>query len=44
MITVGTGVGGGIVVNREVLNGCLGIGGEIGHFSINNEGEAFMWE
>lgn len=39
MITVGTGVGGGIVVNKEVLNGRLGIGGEIGHFSINNEGK-----
>ena len=39
MITVGTGVGGGIVVNGEVLNGRLGIGGEIGHFSINNRGK-----
>ena len=39
MITIGTGVGGGIVVNGEVLNGRLGIGGEIGHLSINNEGE-----
>ncbi|MDU4934575.1 MAG: ROK family protein [Peptostreptococcaceae bacterium] len=39
MITVGTGVGGGIVVNGEVLNGRLGIGGEIGHFSINNGGK-----
>lgn len=38
MITVGTGVGGGIVVNGEILNGNLGIGGELGHFSINNKG------
>jgi fructokinase len=28
---LGTGVGGGIVVNREVLNGHHGIGGEWGH-------------
>ena len=38
MITVGTGIGGGIVVNGEILNGYLGIGGELGHFSINNKG------
>ena len=38
MITIGTGVGGGIVVNNQVLNGCLGIGGELGHVSINNKG------
>lgn len=38
MITVGTGIGGGIVVNGEILNGHLGIGGELGHFSINNKG------
>lgn len=39
MITIGTGVGGGIVVNNQILNGNLGIGGEIGHFSINNKGK-----
>lgn len=39
MITIGTGVGGGIVVNGEILNGRLGIGGELGHFSINNKGK-----
>ena len=38
MITIGTGVGGGIVVNGNILHGNLGIGGELGHFSINNRG------
>lgn len=38
MITIGTGVGGGIVVNGNILNGSLGLGGEVGHFSINNNG------
>ncbi|MGL6107725.1 ROK family protein [Romboutsia sp.] len=38
MVTIGTGVGGGIVTNSKVLNGTLGIGGEVGHFSINNKG------
>ncbi|MGL4913706.1 MAG: ROK family protein [Romboutsia sp.] len=38
MITIGTGVGGGIIVNGEILQGSLGIGGELGHFSINNKG------
>lgn len=31
MITVGTGVGGGIVSNGRLLRGAFGIGGEIGH-------------
>lgn len=39
MITIGTGVGGGIVVNGGILQGSLGIGGELGHFSINNRGK-----
>ena len=30
-VTLGTGVGGGIVLNGEVLNGCHSSGGEIGH-------------
>lgn len=31
MITVGTGLGGGIVMNGEVIRGVRGSGGEIGH-------------
>ena len=34
-ITIGTGVGGGIIVNDEILQGSKGIAGEIGHFSID---------
>ncbi|MBU5363015.1 ROK family protein [Enterococcus raffinosus] len=30
-VTLGTGVGGGIILNGEVLNGCHSAGGEIGH-------------
>jgi len=37
-ITIGTGVGGGIIVDSKILNGSIGIGGEIGHFSIDRNG------
>ncbi|MBR4768845.1 MAG: ROK family glucokinase [Lachnospiraceae bacterium] len=35
MVTLGTGVGGGIVVDGHVLSGNRGIGGEIGHFVVD---------
>ena len=35
--TLGTGVGGGIVVNGNVIHGTHGAGGEIGHITINPE-------
>lgn len=38
-ITIGTGVGGGIIVNSNVLLGNIGIAGELGHFSINSNGK-----
>lgn len=38
-ITIGTGVGGGIIVDSNILLGSIGIAGEIGHFSINCEGK-----
>lgn len=38
-ITIGTGVGGGIIVDSNILLGSIGIAGEIGHFSINSEGK-----
>jgi len=31
MVTLGTGVGGGIVINGQILNGAFGCAGEIGH-------------
>ena len=38
-IIMGTGCGGGFVVNGHVLNGCHGIGGEWGQIVIEPEGE-----
>ena len=35
MVTLGTGVGGGVVVNGKVIDGVHGAGGEIGHISVN---------
>lgn len=32
--TIGTGVGGGIIINGEVVHGTNGLGGEIGHIAI----------
>ena len=40
MFTLGTGVGGGVIVNGEVINGCNGSGGEIGHLVAVTEGGA----
>ena len=36
-VTLGTGVGGGIIVNGEILTGAVGAGGEIGHIHIEDE-------
>lgn len=35
MITLGTGVGGGVILNGEILTGSCGGAGEIGHIMIN---------
>lgn len=35
MITLGTGVGGGVVINNNVIAGDTGSGGEIGHMNVN---------
>ncbi|MDO5145731.1 MAG: ROK family glucokinase [Eubacteriales bacterium] len=35
MVTLGTGVGGGIIVNGKVVSGAHGYGGEIGHLLMN---------
>ena len=35
MVTLGTGVGGGIIVNGKVIDGAHGAGGEIGHITVN---------
>lgn len=38
-VIMGTGVGGGVVVNGQVIGGRHGIGGEWGHNVLENEGE-----
>lgn len=35
MITLGTGIGGGLVLNEQIVNGIGGAAGEIGHFQID---------
>ncbi len=35
MVTLGTGVGGGIICNGKILTGSNGAGGEIGHLKVN---------
>lgn len=37
MVTLGTGVGGGIIVDGKVIAGANGAGGEIGHITVNND-------
>jgi glucokinase len=38
MVTLGTGVGGGIIVNKKIFRGESGAAGEIGHVSIDHKG------
>ncbi len=39
MVTIGTGLGGGVVVNGDVIDGAFGAGGEIGHLCVNPDEE-----
>ncbi len=39
MVTLGTGVGGGIIINGKILAGASGAAGEIGHIHINDNEE-----
>lgn len=36
-VTLGTGVGGGIIVNGDILTGACGAGGEIGHIHVEDD-------
>ena len=38
MVTLGTGVGGGVISGGRLVRGCRGIAGELGHFSIDRNG------
>ena len=35
MVTLGTGIGGGIIIGGQILGGAHGVGGEIGHIVLN---------
>lgn len=35
MVTLGTGVGGGVILGGKILTGSMGAGGEIGHIKVN---------
>ena len=35
MVTLGTGVGGGIIIDEQIVPGTHGAGGEIGHITVN---------
>ena len=36
-VTLGTGIGGGVIVDGKLLTGCTGAGGEIGHIHIMDD-------
>ncbi len=38
MLTLGTGVGGGIVMNNRIWHGMTGMAGEVGHMNVEPEG------
>lgn len=38
LITIGTGIGGGIIINKKIYTGAKGNAGEIGHMSIEADG------
>jgi len=38
MLTIGTGIGGGLVLNGEIYRGSIGAGAELGHTVINENG------
>jgi glucokinase len=38
MLTLGTGVGGGLILGGHIWHGMTGMGGELGHFTVEPEG------
>ena len=38
MLTLGTGVGSGIIIDGHIWHGIVGMGGEVGHISVNYDG------
>ena len=41
LFTLGTGVGGGVVVKNRILSGNRGVAGEVGHFVVNPDEEEY---
>lgn len=39
MVTLGTGVGGGVIIGGKIIEGCKGMAGEIGHLCVDWEQE-----
>ncbi|MBO6107846.1 MAG: ROK family glucokinase [Eubacterium sp.] len=37
MVTLGTGVGGGVIIRGRILTGSMGAGGEIGHIKVKHD-------
>ena len=37
MVTLGTGVGGGVIMNGKIVAGNRGLGGELGHITVNRD-------
>lgn len=44
MLTLGTGIGGGIILGHEIYEGCDGSAGEFGNMVIYAEGQRAWWE
>jgi len=40
MLTLGTGVGGGVILNGKIWHGMTGMAGEFGHITVEPEGQA----
>lgn len=38
VVTIGTGIGGGIIVNNKIYSGCNGVAGEVGHTMLVKNG------
>lgn len=39
LLTIGTGIGSGVILERKLWHGKCGFGGEMGHLTVNPEGE-----
>lgn len=41
MVTLGTGVGGGVIIDEKIIAGTHGLGGELGHIHVRDEEKEF---